>query len=190
VAFNGSPSGAIGAYLRKGASAAIYVNTENGAIDTPHVGRAEVVTSEPNGVHRFGKPLKIKFRINHKRPVEKACLSFQIVNQFQQPAVYAWAFYPEVAFGTKDEYTILTCKFPSLRLNIGQFYLRANLSGPPGAEVYERLDGICRFEVVQSDETRLWGWHPEDCTYHEQWDWTVEDRYDGASVGIIPAKAR
>ena len=175
VTFNGSPAGAIGAYLRKGASAAVYLRPPDGTSQARHVSRVEVVTSEPNGVHEFGKPLEIKFWVEHREFIKKACLSFKIVNQSQQNAIYAWAFPPEVVFGAQHGRTVLTCRFPSLRLNIGQFYLSANLTGPPpDAEFYEKLDGICRFEVVRSDETILWGWHPEDCTYHEQWDWTAE----------------
>ena len=182
IALNGSPSEAISAYLRKGRSAPIYVHPINGSSEGPHVSRVEVITSEPNGVHRFGEPLEIKFWVDHRHAMKKACLSFQIVNQFQQPAIYAWAFHPEVVFGTQYGCTVLTCKFPSLRLNIGQFYLRAHLAEPPQGEVYESLDGICGFEVVQSDETRLWGWRPEDCAYHEQWNWTVEISDDAAST--------
>jgi hypothetical protein len=61
-----------------------------------------------------------------------------------------------------------------VRLNIGQFHLRTHLTEPPGGEIYERLDGICPLEVVRIDQTILWGWHPEACAYHEQWEWTIE----------------
>jgi len=103
----------------------------------------------------------------------KACLSFQIINQFQQSAVHAWALYPDVRFGNQTGESILTCRFPTLRLNIGQFYLRAFLTEPPGGEVYERLDGICSFEVVQTENASLWEWHAGDCAYHEEWHWAL-----------------
>ena len=89
------------------------------------------------------------------------------------PAVHSWALYPDVQFGNQEGETLLTCRFPFVRLNIGQFYLRANLSEPPGGEVYESLDGICPFEVIQTEKATLWGWHPSDCTYREEWQWTL-----------------
>ena len=105
----------------------------------------------------------------------KACLSVQIVNQFQQCVIYAWAYYPEVKFGKEEGDSLLICRFPSLQLNVGQFYLRIFLNEPPQGEMYERLDGICSFEVIRTDKTNLWGWHPDECAYHEKWDWTVND---------------
>jgi lipopolysaccharide transport system ATP-binding protein len=98
-------------------------------------------------------------------------LSLQIVNQFQQPVVHA--FDPELNFGSESGYSVLFCHFPQLRLNVGQFYLRVYLSGPPGAEVYETLDGICQFEVVRTDRSVPWGWRPEACAYHEHCRWGV-----------------
>jgi lipopolysaccharide transport system ATP-binding protein len=174
ISVNGSPSDAISAYLSRSAGSAVYARSSKNKCVTPHVSRAQVITSDPNGVHQFGESLEIKFWIVHGEPIVKACFSFQIVNQFQQPAIHAWALYPDVRFANQKGSSVLTCRFPSLRLNIGHFHLRTILSGPPHCEVYERLDGICNFEVVRTGETRLWGWHPEDCAYHEQWNWTVD----------------
>jgi lipopolysaccharide transport system ATP-binding protein len=189
IAIDGSPSEAISAYLHKATSAAIYVHPANGASKGPHVTRVEVITSEPNGVHRFGEPLEIKFWIDHRHAIRQACFAFQIVNQFQQPVVNAWAFPPEVEFGSQNGCTLLTCRFPSIRLNIGQFYLRTDLVGPPQGEIYEKLDGICGFEIVRTGETRLWGWHPEACAYHEHWDWSAEICDDPASTRLVNSVA-
>ncbi len=164
----------VSSYVSKGRATAKYIRPPGPAARIPHISRAEVVTSDLNGVHRFGQAMEVKFWIKHDKPMAKACFSFQIINQFQQPAVHTWALYPEVRFGAQEGESLLTCHFPSVRLNIGQFFLRANLSEPPGGEVYERLDGICHFEVVQTEQARLWGWDPSHCTYHEQWHWTCD----------------
>jgi lipopolysaccharide transport system ATP-binding protein len=173
IAFCGSASEAVSNYLSNGAKEATFIRAPDQENDDPHIIRVEVLTSDPNGVHRFNEPLVIKFWIRHNQPLAKACFSFQIVNQFQQPAVHAWAFHPEVRFGGDKGESVLECRFPSLRLNIGKFHLRTFLSGPPGGELYETLDGICPLEVVRTDKTLPWGWHPEACAYHEQWTWTV-----------------
>jgi len=102
----------------------------------------------------------------------RACFSFQIMNQYQQPVVHAFAYYPELRFGSTLGQSVLTCTFPSLRLNVGEFRLRTFLSEPPGGEIYESIDGICPFEVIRTDKTALWGWRPEVCAYHEELDWT------------------
>lgn len=164
---------AISAYISHGGSSATYVRTPDQRTNAPHVSRAEVVTSEGNGIHQFGEPLEVKLWIKHDRPIAKACLAIQIVNQFQQCVVYTWAYDPEVKFGDQEGESFLVCQFPSLRLNVGQFYLRTHLSGPPHGEFYEKLDSICSFEVIRTDKTIDWGWNPENCAYHEQWAWKV-----------------
>ncbi len=152
VVVDGQTTHAIAAYLSKGHNATIYTRAFDQRASGPHISRAEIVTSDGAGIHRFGEPLTVKIAINHDQPISGACLSIQIVNQFQQCVVYAWAFHPEVRFADRDGGSFLTCQFPSLRLNIGQFYLQTHLSGPPNNEFYEKLDGICSFEVVRTDK--------------------------------------
>jgi lipopolysaccharide transport system ATP-binding protein len=173
VALDGPVADVIGAYLSKGAKDAVYVLPAAGQRNSPQIARVEVLTSEKNGIHRFGEPLEIKLSVRHLQPIARAYLSLQIVNQFQQAVVHA--FDPELNFGSESGCSVLFCHFPQLRLNIGQFYLRVYLSGPPGAELYEALDGICQFEVVRTDRFVPWGWRPEACAYHEEYMWSVAD---------------
>jgi lipopolysaccharide transport system ATP-binding protein len=174
VTVDGSVSDALSTYLSKGTTAPVYVRPPGKPCHAPHVRRIEVFTSDANGVHRFAEPLEIKFWVRHDEAISKACFSFNIVNYNLQNVVHAWALYPEHSFGTDIGESVLTCRFPALRLNVGRFHLRTHFTGPPGGEVYERLDGICGFEIVGTEHSILWGWHPENCAYHEQWGWTVE----------------
>ncbi|MBU6461139.1 MAG: ABC transporter ATP-binding protein [Proteobacteria bacterium] len=172
VIADGPTQDGISAYISKGGNAASYLRAPDRQTSAPHISRVEVVTSDGNAIHQFGEPLEIKLWIKHERPMEKACLSFQIVNQFQQCAAAAWAYYPDVKFGNQKGETRMVCRFPSLRLNVGQFHLRVNLTEPPQGEIYERLDGLCSFEVIRTDKTIFWGWNAEDCAYHEEWEWS------------------
>jgi ABC-type polysaccharide/polyol phosphate transport system ATPase subunit len=174
VAVDGAVSEAISTYLSKGSREASYVRPFAQGGTSPRIARVEVLTSENNGMQHFGKPLEVRFWIEHPQPVARAYLSFQIVNQFQQqPVVHA--FDHELMFGSDSGSSSLLCRFPELRLNVGQFYLRVFLTGPPGTEEYDTLDGICHFEVVRSDRNVLWGWRREACAYHEQYTWKVTD---------------
>jgi lipopolysaccharide transport system ATP-binding protein len=173
---------AISKYLAiaQGVSAFRYEGTPR---QSPHVSRAEVLTSGSNGVHQFGEPLKIQFQISNLHPMSRACFSFQIINQFQQAVVHAWALYPEIRFGALPGISILTCSFPSLRLNVGQYHLRTYLTEPPGGAVYERLDGLCSFEVIRTDKSTPWGWQPDACAYHENWAWDIDQNIVGENRG-------
>jgi ABC-type polysaccharide/polyol phosphate transport system ATPase subunit len=186
VEIEGEVSDAISTYLSRGAETKVYEHGPDQSNKRPHVSRAEVVTSDANGIHRFGEALEVRFCIRHTMPLSRGCFSFQIVNQLnEQPVVHAWALYPQARFGTHQGESVLICKFPSLRLNVGKFYLRTYLCEPPGGEVYERLDAICRFEVVRTDETGLFGWHSETCAYHEKWEWTIENAYSCRARGPV-----
>ena len=172
IAAIGPTEDVVSSYISKSRVSGVYVRPPEQATSAPHISRVEVLTSELNNMHRFGEPLEVKLWIRHDTPMPKGCLSLQIVNQLQQAVVRACAFYPDVEFGSQKGETLLICRFPSPRLNIGQYYLRLNLSEPPGQGSYEWLDGICQFEVVQSSEIKRWGWHQNDCMYHEDWQWT------------------
>jgi ABC-type polysaccharide/polyol phosphate transport system ATPase subunit len=170
---NGPTDEVISSYLTIGNRSSRYVRPPAEATDAPHIRQIDVLTSDPNSTHQFGKPLEIKLWIKHERPMVNACLAIQIVNQFQQSVVYAWAYYPDIRFGTQKGETLLKCRFPSLRLNVGKYFIRAFLNGPPHGEIYEWLDDICSFEVVRTDQAIPWGWNPQDCTHHEDWHWTI-----------------
>ena len=175
VEIDGEVSRAISTYLSRGAGNPVYECGPDQSNKRPHVSRAEVITSDANGIHRFGEALEVKFCIRHTVPLSRGCFSFQILNQLRQPVVHAWALYPQARFGTHRGKSVLVCRFPSLRLNVGKFHLRTYLTEPPGGDVYERLDDISPFEVVRTDEAILFGWHSETCAYHEKWEWTIEN---------------
>lgn len=132
----------------------------------PHVERAEIVTSLPDGKHQIGKPLEIRFRINHRQPMLKACFSFTLSNISQANVIHARAFHPEFIYGTKPGYTDAICRFPSLRLGPGRYFVNTNLTETPGGEVYERLQGICSFEVIAEEEAL-----PDAGVYQEDFHW-------------------
>jgi homopolymeric O-antigen transport system ATP-binding protein len=185
VAIDGSVSDAVSTYLSKGATSPIYVRPPEKLGRGPHVRRVEVLTSDANGVHHFGEPLEVKFWIRHDEAISKACFSFIIVNYNSQNVVHAWALYPEHSFGQNVGESILTCRFPAPRLNVGRFHLRTYLAGPPGGEIYEMLDGICAFEIVRTKDSVLWGWHQENCAYHEQWTWMVDGVEPKPRIGVL-----
>lgn len=68
VAVNGSVAEAVSTYLSRGARKATYTRPPNPRVSSPHIVRAEILTSDPNAVHRFGEPLEIRFWIRHPMP--------------------------------------------------------------------------------------------------------------------------
>jgi ABC-type polysaccharide/polyol phosphate transport system ATPase subunit len=177
IVCDGPAADVISRYLSRGSGQAIYVAPSSRRSKSPCVSRIEVHTSNQNAVHEFGKPLEMKFWIRHDKPKSWGCFHVQIYNQYQHPVIHAYAFNPSVKFGTVVGETVLTCRFPAPRLNVGKFHLRTYLSEPPSEEIYEMLDGLCPFEIVRTGETVLWGWHrgPSVCCYHEECSWSVAE---------------
>jgi lipopolysaccharide transport system ATP-binding protein len=175
IVVDGLTTEAIAAYVSNGSATSNYLCPSEKEVAAPHIGRIEVLTSEGGSLHRFAEPLDIKFWIHHQRPMVRGCFSFQIVNEQQQSVIQAKIYYNDLKFGHTPGSTVLVCRFPKLRLNIGRFYLRTYLSEPPGGEVYETLDGVAHFEIVRSDEAPPWGWRSEVCAYDEDYAWNTVD---------------
>lgn len=171
--YEGPTRDAISRYLASGATQTpVYVGQSTGG-NRPYLARAEVVTSEKPGVQSAGKPMKIVLTLQHPVPVRSACVSFQIFNQFQQPATHLWIFDSEVPYARQAGTTVLTCTMPKVRLNVGQYTLKVYFTEPRGGEIFDTPEGICPFEVVRLDDAIQWGWRPDVCTYHEDGSWTV-----------------
>jgi lipopolysaccharide transport system ATP-binding protein len=175
IVLDGAVADVISKYLSRDAGRPAYMAPPGGRTNAPHVRRIEVTTSLQNAVHQFGEPLEIRFWIFHHKPMSHGCFHVQILNQYQHPTIHMYIFSPPAQFGNVSGETLLTCRFPTPRLNVGTYHLRTYLSEPPGQEVYEILDGLCPFEIVRTGETIPWGWRPNVCAYHEDWSWSVSD---------------
>ncbi len=170
---NAPATKAIATYLSQGSNQGVYVYPPNRRSAVPHVSRVEIITSDPNGIQRFGMPLEIRFTIKYQKPISKGCFWFHIIDQFQRPVIHAFAYYPKYLFDNTSGETVLICRFPTLQLNVGHYHIRTHLGEAPGGEHYETVDGICPFEIVRTDQSIFWGWRPGECVYHEHWEFSI-----------------
>ena len=168
VTFDGPVSETISAYLSRALDQRVYVAARE-RDDKPQIIRVEVLTTSPDGVQQSGEPLDINIWIRHPRPLTRAHLGVQLINQLQIAAASLYAYPPDCTFGREPGTTLVRFRVPRLRVNLGQFQLRIWLCGPPGGEVYEVLEA-CNFEVVGA-AIPSW-WRPDTCAYHE--DFSVE----------------
>ncbi len=170
----GATASAITRYFELRAPAASeYVAAPNLRPQAPYIQSVRLRTSEAGGVQAGGRPLEVRLEIVHPEPINGACLSIQIVNQFQHPATHLWIYDSDVPFARQPGRTVLTCRIPATRLNVGHHTLRVFLSEPAGGRMFETLDSVCPFEMVRLGATTLWGWRPEACVYHEDCTWLV-----------------
>jgi lipopolysaccharide transport system ATP-binding protein len=142
-------------------------------LDTAHLHRVRLSTSEPGNIQAYGRPLVLEFELHHPTPVADACFSFQLLNSTGQAVVHLWRYSNTGAFAQAPGRTLLRCEIPFVHLNVGLHSLRAFFSGPPGSTFSEMAEPDLAFEVVRVDQPVLFGWRSEACTYFEDAAWTV-----------------
>jgi lipopolysaccharide transport system ATP-binding protein len=172
VEYTGMPQEGINLYLTSGTSPdAVY--TAKPSKKAPNIVHVEVHCSEPNQTQESGKRWSATFRLSYPFAVPNACMSFQIVNQAQNPVLLLGAYDQDIAICKGAGITELRCEIAKLDLNVGSYHLRVFLSEPPGGETFEVLDHVCPFEVVVLDKTTRFGWRPDVCTYLVDGEWSV-----------------
>ena len=170
--FNGATEAATSAYLQR-MKTSRSTFTSVASSESPRVLKATVETSEPNGVHIWGEPLRITFILHTPTPLRGASFSFQIVNQHDQPIVHLWTFDSERPMCRTAGSYQLDCTIPKSRLYMGHYSLKFYYSGPPGGDLYHSEDHVCSFDVTMFGIHREFEWVPETCTYIEDASWSV-----------------
>ena len=142
--------------------------------ERPHISKAWIT---PDGgaadSHISGRDMTVTFEIQYRQPPMNLCFSFQIANQYQQPIVHCWIYdiNSPICPGGNTVVT-LQCRLPQLALNVGMYSLTTYLSEPPGGGFYERLEGICEFDVEIVGKQTLFGWRPDACAYIHDFAWS------------------
>jgi ABC-type polysaccharide/polyol phosphate transport system ATPase subunit len=145
----------------------------NAVRNKPFISKVRINFYQQNSHHISGDEMEITFDISHIERPKSACLSFQIVNQYQHPVLHCWIFDADTHICRHGNSTRLRCRLPRLALNVGQYSLNTYLSEPPGGDFYEKLEHICEFEVVIVKKQTLFGWRPDACAYIENYEWTI-----------------
>jgi hypothetical protein len=87
--------------------------------------------------------------------------------------VHCWIYDADTPICRRGEFTTLTCRLPRLALNVGRYSLTTYLLEPPGGDFFEKLEGICEFNVDIVQKQTLFGWRPDACAYIEQFEWST-----------------
>ncbi|MEM6523802.1 MAG: ABC transporter ATP-binding protein [Bacteroidota bacterium] len=172
--FTGGTTETIARYLGlKNSENSVYLNKNNDKDSPVYIESVKVVTSESHNTHIYAKPCRIEFDIMTKKSIKGACLSFQILNEFDTPILHLWVFDSEKSFCRNPGKHRLACNIPKLRLYMGSYTLKVYLSEPPGGEMFEVLDHICPFEVKMYTIKREYPFVSNTCTYIDDFDWDI-----------------
>ncbi len=141
--------------------------------DKPAIKSVKVTTSHPNNIHKQGDEMKVRITLSTPRPLNNACLSFQIRDDLDRNFLHVWLFDGGQEMCGSPGETVLECTIPRLRLYKGKYHLILYFTGPPGGAVYEELDNVCPFEVVMYEAPRLFEWQDGTSAYLDEWTWKI-----------------
>ncbi len=141
--------------------------------DVPSFEKIEVLTSLEDGIHEFGKSLKIILCIHSPKPLSSLELSFRICSRFDDSTiVYNWYTTSNELSSLKGQngFGVVDILIPSFKLYKGEYYFRFHLTDPLRRVVYEEVNFIFPIEVIMGDVYNEWGFGNELCRYIEYTD--------------------
>jgi lipopolysaccharide transport system ATP-binding protein len=174
VSFIGNTREAINEYMGASQDRNLnYLDMTAMKSDKPQICSVNLATALPGNVHFNGAPLEISLIVRAPRPIEGACLSVQFFDSDHINFVHLWTHDITLPMCRETGTYLIKCCIPSFRLYMGNYRLRVFFSGPPGGESFQTLEGICPFEVMMPNNSRLFQWWPKECTYIEDCRWEV-----------------
>jgi len=156
----------------EGDANAVYIGKPS--LKEPRITRVEIACSESARTQESGKPWSVTFQLNFPTSIPDACLSFQIINQYQNPVLHVCAYDTDIVLCKGPGITEVHCTIPELDLNVGSYYLKVNFREPPGGWDYETIDRICPFDVIVLHKTTRFGYKPDACAYLKTGEWSVK----------------
>jgi lipopolysaccharide transport system ATP-binding protein len=173
VILDGDTQSVIHQYLSAKRTAPFYSAVRD---TSPYIKKISVKTKHGGETHVSGDPMTIEIHVNFGEPVTDMCLALQIVNQFGLPVIHCAQYDGPCRFGERAGTFVLTCRIPSLRLNVGMHSITCHLAKPPGGPAFDRVFDVCHFSVVIVNKTTLFGWRADACAYLEDFTFSAEYR--------------
>jgi len=170
--FDGATDLGIKDYLRAEGSESNY--SFEGLINLPKITQIVVNTSLPGSIHEFGKEIKFIFIIKLPFKVDNLALSFQILDEIQNPITHLWIIDSEKNIKREiGEYEFI-CGIHEPKLFMGNYTLRVHLSDSKSKEKFDFLDSVCSFKIQMMKNVRQdYQWQKGTCKYIEESTWEV-----------------
>ena len=139
----------------------------------PSITKVEIKTSLSQNTQMNGQPMEVLFHVNTPYTLERAAISFQVINEADLAVMHVWNFDSDKSFCREKGTYELVCKIPKTRLYLGKYILRVHFGSSAKNEKFETIENICPFEVVMYGRDREYNWVPNTCTYIEDCQWEV-----------------
>ncbi|MBD0726553.1 ABC transporter ATP-binding protein [Flavobacterium sp. L1I52] len=172
IYYEGNTDEGIKKYFNEGTNELNYFNNEISV--APKITSIILETSLPGNVHEFGNEMKVEFTINCPIDVENLALSFQIIDEFENPIIHTWQIDSEHKISREKGVYKFSCKFEKLRLYIGIYSFRVYLSESKTKERFDYINSTCNFKVEMMKNIRSdYKWEPGASKYIEDSRWEI-----------------
>src|SRR6266853_742425 len=163
----------IAQYLSSGSNATlVYTNDERG--QGPVITRVELRTSGSNNIQQHGEPMAIDIAFSIPFPINGTRFEIIACDDRLQRVSHLWLYdgHQMPVFRESGEFQ-LTCHLPKAHLYQGKYTLLLHLAERSGGRLFQKLEGICPFEVIMSSN-RDGGWQVDKGTYIEDAEWSLK----------------
>ena len=131
-----------------------------------------VLTSEPGGVHVWGKPLNFEVVLRVPQPLASLCFSFQVIDSFGRPVCHFWLLDRDLPFRTESGEFKFVLEVPKSRLYMGSYTITTWLDDRRSSRSLENLTALCPFEVSMGEKVRPeYEWGENACVFLEDAHW-------------------
>jgi lipopolysaccharide transport system ATP-binding protein len=136
---------------------------------------AQVITATSDGMHHFGRPLKLQFEVEVREPAATLDFSVRLFDAEDRPVTHLWCFDGTTAWRRERGRYRLTFDIAQTHLYAGRYTLSTFLTDRRTNTVYEALESICPFVVTMEGRSREdYDWDARDASHLETSRWTLE----------------
>ena len=173
IEYEGDTSKSIACYLQQNQRSDLSYFNQYSSCD-PKIQKITLYTSETGNIQFHGDSMKIEIVVQCPYAINGARIALKICDNLQQPVLYGWRYASEAPFlDAAGSYSIY-CHIPKLRLYQGRYSLTVIFAEKFRGRHFERMENVCRFEVIMFGKSREGGLHPDEGKYIEDCIWNVD----------------
>jgi lipopolysaccharide transport system ATP-binding protein len=160
-------------YLSNGITDIAYKKQQKTDFHHPQISSVNVKTSFAESKHVAEEELSIEIEVDvpYEVPKNVTWMSVQISDFKEKNFVHVSINSRQFDLCKKPGKQKIVCKFPKLKLYMGNYHVNVYLAGPPGEKIYDVVKNVCPFEVIIVGKEYDYKWTPEICAYFEDVNW-------------------
>jgi len=164
--FSGEIDDVINRYLNYTEGTYKYIAKRNQIEQGSYIKSVEVITSLNNGMHEFGKDLKVSVELFSDKRFAEPAISYQILSRDNIPLIHELNLNSENSFCDERGSYLLTSTIKDLKLYQGHYRLNVYFADNFSKSKIDSALEVCDFEVINKNK-RPYYWQKDSALYKE-----------------------